>query len=65
MSPGARNRGLSVTAEENIYKAILAFACGVVLATAIFVAFKCYTQYDTVFKVPERAAWRSSSLRMR
>jgi hypothetical protein len=52
-------------AQDNLYKAVLALACGVVLATAIFVALKCYSQYDTVFKAPERAMWRSSSLRMR
>lgn len=65
MSPGARNRGPNVTAQDNIYKAVLALACGVVLATAIFVALKCYSQYDTIFKAPERTMWRSSSLRMR
>ena len=40
---------------NNIYTAILALAMGVVLATAVFVAYKCYADYDTIFKVMEAA----------
>jgi len=31
---------------------ILAVAFGVVLATAAYVAFACYTQYGTIFTMP-------------
>lgn len=36
---------------SNIYTALLALACGIVLATAGFVAFVCHSQYGTLFKV--------------
>ena len=38
-------------AMSDVYTAMLALASGVVLATAIFVAFQCYSQYETVFKI--------------
>ena len=37
---------------NNLYTAILALALCVVLSTAVFVAFKCYIQYNTIFKMP-------------
>jgi len=40
---------------NNIYTAILALATGVVLATAVFIAYKCYADYGTIFKVMEAA----------
>lgn len=42
-------------APSNIYTAMLAVATLVVLATAVFVAYKCYTDYDTIFKVMDAA----------
>jgi len=39
-------------AESNLYTAILALALAVVIAAAAFVAYKCYLQYGTVFKMP-------------
>jgi hypothetical protein len=38
---------------SNIYTAILALSTGVVLAAAVFVAFKCFTDYETIFKIVE------------
>jgi hypothetical protein len=52
MSPAKQNRGAKVVASSNLYTAILALAFGIVLATAAFVAYKCYFQYGTIFKIP-------------
>ena len=52
MSPKGRNRGGKIIAFDNLYTVILAVAFGVVLATAAFVAYKCYFQYGTIFKIP-------------
>jgi len=52
MSPDVRNRGGKITASDNLYTVILALAFGIVLATAAFVAYKCYFQYETIFKIP-------------
>ena len=61
MSPAGRSRVGKVSADDNIYTAILALVCGVVLATAVFVAYKCYSQYDTIFKAPQKTStWRLS-----
>jgi len=49
MSPDGRNRGET---PSNIYTIILALAFCVVLATAAFVASKCYFQYGAIFKIP-------------
>ena len=40
------SKGLS-----NAYTAYLALALGVVIASAAYVAFVCYTQYGTIFKI--------------
>jgi hypothetical protein len=51
MSPAVPSRGKKITAPDSIYTVILAVAfCGV-LATAVFVAYQCYTQYQTIFKI--------------
>lgn len=52
MSPNGRNRGGKVTASDNLYTVILALAFGVVLVTAVFIAYKCHLQYGTIFKIP-------------
>jgi len=31
---------------------MLAIAVVIVLVSAAFVAYKCYSQYDTIFKIP-------------
>lgn len=53
MSPvGLARSGKKIIASNNLYTAILAVAVGVVLATAAFVAYKCYVQYETIFRLP-------------
>ncbi|MHC4558116.1 MAG: hypothetical protein ACYTFW_09225 [Planctomycetota bacterium] len=52
MSPNGQTRGKAITAPDNLYTVILAIAFCVVLATAAFVAYECYTQYGTFFKIP-------------
>ena len=51
MSPIAQSRGKKITAADNLYTVILAVAFFAVLATAVFVAYQCYTQYETIFKI--------------
>jgi len=51
MNPVVQSRGKKITAPDNLYTVILAVAFCVVLATAVFVAYQCYTQYDTIFKI--------------
>ena len=48
MSPG----GQKVVASSNVYTVILAFTCALVLATAVFVAYMCYTRYGVIFTLP-------------
>lgn len=36
---------------SNAYTVYLALALGVVIASAAYVAFMCFTQYDTIFKI--------------
>jgi hypothetical protein len=52
MSPEGQIRGGKVAAPSNVYTALLGLACLAVLATLAFVAIQCYTQYDTIFKIP-------------
>ena len=52
MSPQGQTRSGNVAASNNLYTVILALALGIVLATTVFVAYKCYVQYDTIFKMP-------------
>ena len=52
MSPDIQIRGGKVIASNNLYTVILALALCLVLATVVFVAFKCYFQYETIFKIP-------------
>jgi len=51
MSPLLQSRGKKITAADNLYTVILAVAFLVVLATAVFVTYQCYSQYDTIFKI--------------
>ena len=51
MIPGAASQGKKITAPDNIYTALLAVAFCAVLATAVFVAYQCYTQYGTIFNI--------------
>jgi hypothetical protein len=52
MSPNGHARGKKVTIPDNLYTIILAMAFCSVLATAAFVAYKCYVQYGTIFNIP-------------
>jgi len=52
MSPAGQSRGRRVVVPDNLYTVILAVACGAVLATLIFVAYMCYSQYGTIVKTP-------------
>ena len=52
MSPEAPIRSTKPEAISNLYTAILALAFAVVLATAAFVAYKCYFDYNTLFTIP-------------
>jgi len=52
MSPMPQARGGKISPANNLYTAILAVALCVVIASAAFVAFQCYTQYGTIFGTP-------------
>jgi hypothetical protein len=52
MSPDVQTRGAKPVAPSNLYTVILAVAFCAVLATAVFVACKCYFDYGTLFKIP-------------
>jgi hypothetical protein len=52
MSPQVQARGKQTTVPDNLYTVILAVAFFVVLATAGLVAYKCFSQYETLFGIP-------------
>ncbi len=52
MSPNGPARGGKITVGDNLYTVILALSFGLVLVTAVFVAYMCYSQYGTIFKIP-------------
>jgi hypothetical protein len=53
MSPERQGRsGSREPASSNIYTAILAMAFGAVVIVVAFVAYVCYYQYGTIFKIP-------------
>lgn len=52
MRPAGQFRGGKPKVINNVYTALLALAFCAILATAAFVAFKCYTQYGTFFTLP-------------
>lgn len=51
MSPMPQ-RGAKIAPPSNLYTVILALAFGVVLATATYVTYACYTRYGTIFGIP-------------
>jgi hypothetical protein len=51
MSPNRRIRGGKIVAVDNLYTALLGIALCIIVATAAFVAYQCYFQYDTIFKI--------------
>ena len=52
MSPDGQTRGPNVTAASNIYTIVLGLAFCAVLITAMLVAYKCFSQYGTIFNIP-------------
>ena len=52
MSPNGSGSNVKVVASNNIYTVILGLAVLAVLATAVFVAYECYSQYETIFTIP-------------
>jgi hypothetical protein len=44
-------RGSKGVAVSNVYAVYLALAFGGVAACAAYVAYMCYTQYGTIFKI--------------
>jgi len=52
MSPDGQSRGVKAAASNNLYTIILALAFCAVLATAVLVAYKCYSQYGAILKIP-------------
>jgi len=63
MSPNGKKRTNRLPLSDDLYCALLALAAGVVIATAAYVAVKCYSQYDTVFGAPKKASLRYNSYR--
>jgi hypothetical protein len=51
MGADKANRGRQVNTFSNVYTAMLALALGAVCATAALVAFKCFVQYETIFRI--------------
>ena len=52
MSAKNYGHGGKKVAVSNVYTAILAIAFCIVVATAAFIAYTCYSQYGTFFKIP-------------
>jgi hypothetical protein len=52
MSAMPQSRGGTVSPASTLYTAVLAVALGVVIATAAYVTYACYTQYGTIFGMP-------------
>jgi len=52
MSPNGAGRGGRARVINNLYTVILALSLAVVVATAVFVAYRCYFRYDTIFSIP-------------
>lgn len=52
MSPMPQPRGGKISPPSTLYTALLAMAFGVVLATAAYVTYACYSRYGTIFGMP-------------
>ena len=52
MSPNGQAPSRKFVPPDNLYTVILAIACGLVLATVVVVAYMCYVQYGTLYKIP-------------
>jgi hypothetical protein len=52
MSPATQMTVRKPAASDNVYTIILALACLTILLTVGFVAYKCYFEYGSLFKIP-------------
>jgi hypothetical protein len=52
MNPDARAKPIKPVAASDIYTALLAIAFSAVFVTALFVAFKCYSRFSSLFSIP-------------
>jgi hypothetical protein len=52
MSPEGQLGGSKPAVPSNIYTVILAATFCLVLAAAAFVTYKCFIDYQTIFKIP-------------
>lgn len=52
MSPMPQARGGKVSPDDGPYKAMLAVAVGVLLATITYVTYACQANYGTIFGMP-------------
>ncbi len=52
MSPKGRNPGQKISAHDSLYTVLLAAAVALMLVSLVFVVCKCYSQYETIFKIP-------------
>ncbi len=46
-----QTNGGKIKAPNNLYTVLLALACAAIAATAGFVAYKCWFDYETLFKI--------------
>lgn len=53
MSPAVQSRGKKISVPDNLYTVILAVAFCAVLATAAYVGYQCFTQFETLFAIPQ------------
>ncbi len=49
MNAFGKTLGVKPVASNNLYTVILVFSFCIVVATAALVAYKCYSQYGTIF----------------
>lgn len=53
MNPSAPSTARRVLASSNVYTAFLGVTLGILVASAALVAFKCLSQYGTLFSIPQ------------
>jgi hypothetical protein len=47
----------TVKATSDIFTAILALSTGIVIASAVFIAYTCYANYGEIFKVAKASGF--------
>jgi hypothetical protein len=53
MNPTAPNGTRKVLTSSNVYTIFLGISLGVLIMTAAFVAYKCLSQYETLFPISQ------------